>query len=53
MKKEKKQSGIAQSLAYAGGHKVLTYLGCTLSAVAAVLGLMVELQKESTAWTLA
>lgn len=40
MKKEKKQSGMAQSIGYAGGHKVLTFIGCILSAVAAVLGLM-------------
>lgn len=40
MKKEKKQSGMAQSLAYAGGHKKLTIIGCVLSAVSAVLGLM-------------
>lgn len=40
MNKQKKQSGIAQALGYAGGHRALTYLGCALSGVAAVLGLM-------------
>ncbi len=35
----KKQSGLSQSIGYAGGHKALTVLGCVLSAVAAVLGL--------------
>lgn len=39
MKKEKKKSGLAQSIAYTGKHKVLTFFGCGLSAVAAVLGL--------------
>lgn len=38
-KKEKKQNGLSQSLGYAGSHKSLTILGCTLSAIAAVLGL--------------
>lgn len=36
---EKKQSGLAQSIGYAGSRKPLIYLGCALSAVAAVLGL--------------
>lgn len=40
MKKEKKQSGLSQSIGYAGGHKALTILGCVLSGVAAVLGLL-------------
>lgn len=36
----KKKSGLSQSMDYAGGHKALTILGCVLSAVAAVLGLV-------------
>jgi len=40
MQKEKKQSGLSQSIGYAGGHKTLTVIGCILSGVAAVLGLM-------------
>lgn len=40
MKKEKKKSGIAQALEYAGKHKKLTVMGCILSAVSAILGLM-------------
>jgi len=40
MQKEKKQSGLSQAIGYAGGHKILTFIGCALSGVAAVLGLM-------------
>ena len=35
----KKQSNLSKLLSYAKGHKKLTILGCTLSGVAAVLGL--------------
>ncbi|MDL2288177.1 ABC transporter ATP-binding protein/permease [Oscillospiraceae bacterium OttesenSCG-928-F05] len=38
-KKEKQQSGLSQSIAYAGSRKPLIYLGCALSGVAAVLGI--------------
>ncbi len=38
--KEKKQSGLAQAIGYAGRRKPLIFLGCALSAVAAVLGLV-------------
>ena len=36
----KKQSNLTRLLAYAGGYKRLTVLGCVLSGVAAILGLM-------------
>ena len=36
----KKQGSISRMLSYAGGHKALTILGCTLSGIAAVLGLI-------------
>lgn len=36
----KKQSNLSKLLSYAKGHKKLTILGCTLSGVAAVLGLV-------------
>ena len=36
----RKQSSISRMLDYAGGHKVLTILGCALSGTAAVLGLI-------------
>lgn len=39
MKKEKKPSSLSRLLGYAGGHKKLTLLGCTLSGIAALLGL--------------
>lgn len=35
--KPKKKSSISQLMGYAGGHKKLTILGCTLSGIAAVL----------------
>ena len=35
----KKQSNLTRLLAYAGGYKRLTVLGCVLSGVAAILGL--------------
>lgn len=38
--KSKKQSSLSRILDYAGGHKRLTLLGCLLSAVSAVLGLV-------------
>ena len=38
--KAKKQSSLARILGYAGGHKNLTLLGCILSALSAVLGLI-------------
>ena len=38
--KKKKQSSLARILSYAGGHKNLTLLGCILSALSAVLGLI-------------
>ena len=38
--KQKKQSSLARILGYAGGHKNLTMLGCILSALSAVLGLI-------------
>lgn len=37
--KEKKKSSLARLLEFAGGHRRLTILGCTLSGVAAVLGI--------------
>ena len=37
---QKKQSSISRMLDYAEGHKVLTILGCALSGIAAVLGLI-------------
>ncbi|MFR8228428.1 MAG: ABC transporter ATP-binding protein [Anaeromassilibacillus sp.] len=37
---EKKQSSLSRLLGYAGGHKKLTILGCTLSGVSAALSLM-------------
>ena len=36
----KKQSNLSRLLALAGGHKKLTFLGCALSGIAAVLGLV-------------
>lgn len=36
----KKQSSVSRLLAYAGSYKKLTLLGCVLSAIAAVLGLV-------------
>lgn len=38
--KEKKQSGLAQSIGYAGRRKPLIFLGCALSALAAFLGII-------------
>ncbi len=38
--KQKKQSSLARILGYAGGHRNLTLLGCILSALSAVLGLI-------------
>ena len=38
--KQKKQSSLARILGYAGGHRNLTLLGCVLSALSAVLGLI-------------
>ena len=38
--KQKKQSSLARILSYAGGHKKLTLLGCILSALSAILGLI-------------
>ena len=38
--KQKKQSSLSRILGYAGGHKNLTLLGCILSALSAVLGLI-------------
>ena len=38
--KQKKQSSLARILNYAGGHRNLTLLGCILSALSAVLGLI-------------
>ena len=37
--KEKKKNSISRLLSYAGGHKKLTILGCTLSGVSAVLSM--------------
>ena len=37
---QKKQSSLSRILSYAGGHKKLTLLGCILSALSAVLGLI-------------
>lgn len=37
---QKKQSSLSRILSYAGGHKNLTLLGCILSALSAVLGLV-------------
>ena len=36
----KKRSNLSRLLAYAGGHRKLTVLGCVLSGAAAVLGLV-------------
>ena len=36
----KKRSNLTRLLAYAGGHRTLTVLGCALSGIAAVLGLL-------------
>ena len=36
----KKQSNLSRLLVFAGGHKKLTFLGCVLSGIAAVLGLV-------------
>ena len=36
----KKQSNVSRLLSYAGGYKKLTILGCTLSGIAAILGLV-------------
>ena len=38
--KQKKQSSLSRILSYAGRHKNLTLLGCILSALSAVLGLI-------------
>ena len=38
--KEKKPSSLSRILGYAGGHRRLTVLGCVLSALSAVLGLV-------------
>ena len=38
--KQKKQNSLSRILSYAGGHKKLTLLGCILSALSAVLGLI-------------
>ena len=38
--KAKQQSALSRILSYAGGHKKLTLLGCILSALSAVLGLV-------------
>lgn len=38
--KPKKQSSLSRILGYAGGHKNLTLLGCILSVLSAVLGLI-------------
>lgn len=38
--KEKKQSSLTQLMGYAGGYRRLTMLGCLLSGIAAVLGLI-------------
>ena len=38
--KQKKQSSLARILGYAGGHRNLTLLGCILSALSAVLGMI-------------
>ena len=38
--KQKKQSSLSRILSYAGGHKNLTLLGCILSALSAILGLI-------------
>ncbi len=37
---QKKQSSLSRILGYTGGHKTLTLLGCILSALSAVLGLI-------------
>ncbi len=37
--KEKKKNSISRLLSYAGGHKKLTILGCTLSGISAVLSM--------------
>lgn len=38
--KAKKQSSLSRILSYAGGHKNLTLLGCIISALSAILGLI-------------
>lgn len=38
--KEKRKGGLTRLLAYAGGYRKLTYLGCLLSAVSAVLAII-------------
>lgn len=38
--KQQKQSNLSRILSYAGGHKKLTLVGCVLSALSAVLGLI-------------
>ena len=38
--KQKKANSLSRILKYAGGHKNLTLLGCVLSALSAVLGLL-------------
>ena len=38
--KEKQPSSLSRILHYAGGHRRLTILGCTLSAISALLGLL-------------
>ena len=38
--KAKKENSLVRILGYAGGHKKLTLLGCILSALSAVLGLI-------------
>ena len=40
MSKETKQSSLSRILSYAGGHRRLTLLGCLLSALSAILGLI-------------
>ena len=40
MNQQSKQSSLSRILSYAGGHKRLTLLGCLLSALSAVLGLI-------------
>ena len=37
---QRKQRSLSRILSYAGGHKNLTLLGCILSALSAVLGLI-------------
>ena len=40
MQKEKKRSSLIRLLGYAGGHRRLTFLGCTLSGISAVLSIV-------------